>query len=193
MEGHIHPQVARSRAAVLAAVVDLIEREGGGAVTHQRVAEQAGVGRATVYRHWPNRLDLMLDALAQADLRFFAPGAGPFATWVRVELLRVARELNAPGLTSLAVTIVERSQWDEATRELRDRLLAATEANLAEAIERARAAGELGPDRLESSTLFAQLVGPLWARRTLQDIEIDDAFVDRVIDDVVGPHLVDAS
>jgi AcrR family transcriptional regulator len=58
------PRVARTRDAVVAAVRDLVQAAGIEAVTHQRVAEVAGVGRASVYRHWPDRTHLLLDALA---------------------------------------------------------------------------------------------------------------------------------
>ena len=36
------PRAARSREAILAAAFDLLAREGPGAITHQRVAQQAG-------------------------------------------------------------------------------------------------------------------------------------------------------
>src|SRR6266566_1989586 len=66
------PRAARSREAILAAAYDLLAREGPGAITHQRVAQQAGVGRATVYRHWAAPEDLLRDVLFSAELPFFA-------------------------------------------------------------------------------------------------------------------------
>ena len=53
MKTTVDPRQARSRKAMLDAARELLAREGPAAVTHQRVARQAGVGRATVYRHWP--------------------------------------------------------------------------------------------------------------------------------------------
>ena len=44
------PRTVRSREAILAAARHLLLHHGPAAVTHQRVAEQAGVGRATVSR-----------------------------------------------------------------------------------------------------------------------------------------------
>jgi AcrR family transcriptional regulator len=68
------PRAARSREAILAAAFDLLAREGPGAITHQRVAQQAGVGRATVYRHWAAPENLLRDVLYTAELPFFARG-----------------------------------------------------------------------------------------------------------------------
>src|SRR6266705_779576 len=69
------PRAARSREAILAAAYDLLAREGPGAITHQRVAQQAGVGRATIYRHWADPEDLLRDVLYTAKLPFFAAPA----------------------------------------------------------------------------------------------------------------------
>jgi AcrR family transcriptional regulator len=54
---HVDPRVVRTRLAVLEAATMLLRTEGPGAVTHARVAEAAGVGRATIYRHWPDQGD----------------------------------------------------------------------------------------------------------------------------------------
>jgi hypothetical protein len=49
-----------------------------------------GVGRATVYRHWPGPDQLLLDAMAQVDLPFFREPVSPVRPWLR-------RELSQPG------------------------------------------------------------------------------------------------
>src|SRR5258705_297062 len=69
------PRAARSREAILAAAYDLLAREGPGAITHQRVAQQAGVGSATVYRHLAAPEDLLRDVIFSAELPFFATDA----------------------------------------------------------------------------------------------------------------------
>ena len=75
------PRAVRSREAMLAAARRLLAEEGLDAVTHQRVAQEAGVGRATVYRHWPRTDQLLLDAMLDraADLAEKMVGEGPDA------------------------------------------------------------------------------------------------------------------
>lgn len=186
----LHPQVQRSRAAVLEAVVALIEEEGAAAVTHQRVAQRAGVGRATVYRHWPEAVDLLTDALALAlaSFPFLEPGPGRLVDRVRADLRHVADELNTPVVASMAATITERAHANPAVRAVRDRLVEGIRANLDTAVTAAVAAGELrsAPDL---DDLFAQLIGPLWVRCMLQGAPIDDALIDRVVADVLGPWV----
>src|SRR6266571_1904616 len=89
------PRAARSREAILAAAYDLLAREGPGAITHQRVAQQAGVGRATVYRHWAAPEDLLRDVLFSAELPFFATPALPLRSWLHAELRQLAERLAA--------------------------------------------------------------------------------------------------
>jgi AcrR family transcriptional regulator len=57
-------RVERTWRMVLAAARRrLLLEEGWDAVTHVRVAAASGVGRATVYRHWPSCTDLLHDVL----------------------------------------------------------------------------------------------------------------------------------
>src|ERR1700720_4295664 len=92
------PRAARRREAILAAAFDLLAREGPGAITHQRVAQQAGVGRATVYRHWAAPEDLLRDVLYTAELPFFATPALPLRSWLRAELRHRADGADPAGL-----------------------------------------------------------------------------------------------
>ncbi|GHK00071.1 hypothetical protein SY2F82_18680 [Streptomyces sp. Y2F8-2] len=62
-EDRTDPRLLRSREAMVAAATALLTEGGLEAVTHQTVATRAGVGRTTVYRHWPSLLDLRLAAL----------------------------------------------------------------------------------------------------------------------------------
>src|SRR5260221_3163014 len=103
------PRAARSREAILAAAYDLLAREGPGAITHQRVARQAGVGRATVYRHWAAPQDLLRDVLYTAELPFFATPALPLRPWLHAELRHLAAELALPAVASLAIALMEQT------------------------------------------------------------------------------------
>ncbi|MDT0409083.1 MULTISPECIES: TetR/AcrR family transcriptional regulator [Streptomyces] len=61
------PRSEAARLAVLHAVDDLLVDVGYGAMTMKGIAERAGVGRMTVYRWWPTKAHLLVEACA-ADL-----------------------------------------------------------------------------------------------------------------------------
>src|SRR5436189_295389 len=96
------PRAARSRETILAAAYNLLAREGPGAITHQRVAQQAGVGRATVYRHWAAPDDLLRDVLYTAELPFFATPAGTRPAAHRGHRRRHPRQQPGPAPTPAA-------------------------------------------------------------------------------------------
>ena len=66
------PRSARSHAATLAAAYALLIERGYAAMSIEAVAARAGVGKATIYRGWPSRAALALDA-------FFAATAAELA------------------------------------------------------------------------------------------------------------------
>lgn len=57
------PRVAKSKAAVLAATAELLAQHGLGGATVDAVSARSGVAKTTIYRHWPDRTTLLLDAV----------------------------------------------------------------------------------------------------------------------------------
>src|SRR3954462_5033445 len=59
------PRSERAAKAIIDATLDLLAEEGGVAgVSIEAVAARAGVGKTTIYRRWPNKEALIVDALA---------------------------------------------------------------------------------------------------------------------------------
>src|SRR5215469_377784 len=56
------PRIERSRQVILRAALDELGEVGYGAFTIESVAARAGVGKSTIYRHWPGKLALIADA-----------------------------------------------------------------------------------------------------------------------------------
>src|SRR5215469_12605883 len=159
------PRAARSRQAILAAAYDLLARDGPGAITHQRVAQQARVGRATVYRHWAAPEDLLADVLLSAELPFFAAPALPLRPCLHAELRQLADELALPAVASLAIALMAQTRPGGAGARPHRHITAIT--------ERLAAAFALAA---------AHLIGPLVYRTTLQAAAVPDRLLTEVID-----------
>src|SRR5438552_831474 len=56
------PRVERSRMVILRAAVEEMAEVGYGGVTIESIAARAGVGKSTIYRHWPDKLAVIADA-----------------------------------------------------------------------------------------------------------------------------------
>src|SRR5438105_3885308 len=60
------PRSEAAEKAILEAVIDLfIEGEPYGTLSVEQIAARAGVGKATLYRRWPNKEALVIDAVAR--------------------------------------------------------------------------------------------------------------------------------
>src|SRR5437667_11698445 len=85
------PRSEKARKAVIRATLKLLERVGFNELTIEAVAARAGVGKATDYRWWANKAELVVDAFASAvekELRF--PSAGPVLESIHQQMKRWA-------------------------------------------------------------------------------------------------------
>jgi AcrR family transcriptional regulator len=179
------PRAARSRYAIRAAARHLLETEGPAAVTHQRVALEAGVGRATVYRHWPGPDQLLQEVIGEVEFPFFRDPQTPVRDWMFEELRRLADELALPALAGVAITLMHRGRWDPSIADQRDQLLNVVNHRLAAAIDYAARAGELARQPPEPSLLGALLLGPLLYRTAMQALSIPDQLIERAIQSAI--------
>jgi TetR/AcrR family transcriptional regulator, regulator of autoinduction and epiphytic fitness len=69
----LDPRVERSRRVILQAVLDELGEAGYGALTIEAVAARAGVGKSTIYRHWPGKLELVEEALRTLKAPIIVP------------------------------------------------------------------------------------------------------------------------
>ncbi|MEX1280276.1 MAG: helix-turn-helix domain-containing protein, partial [Acidimicrobiia bacterium] len=58
------PRIERTRRVVLGAAVEVVAERGFSGATIDAIAQRSGVARSTIYRHWPDRGDLLLEAVS---------------------------------------------------------------------------------------------------------------------------------
>lgn len=185
----VDPRVERSRAASLDAAIALIVEEGWDAATQPRVAERAGVGRATVYRHWPDRMSLLHDAL-QRVLQAVPPAPAPSGD-VEADLVRAiglfGRQLSTHGLGQILATMADRAERDPAIAGVLTSMLASRVDPLAEVLRLGVANGQLEAG-LDVDACIAELLGPLIYRRLIARRPLTPTFTRRIVADVVAMH-----
>jgi AcrR family transcriptional regulator len=172
------------------AIAFLIPSEGIDSVTHQRVAEVSGVGRATLYRHWPTPADLLYDALAEAEQPLLRPRDEPLLPWLRSELRHAASEMGSATAIQFVSVLIARADHDAGAAELRRRIIDQNVMNLAVMVARARARGEIVGDP-DPHDLYSQLLGPLLMRVVIEGRPASDRFIDHVIDSVAAIRAPD--
>jgi AcrR family transcriptional regulator len=168
---NVDPRVARTRATVLGAAIDLLAERGYSGFSVEGVVERTGVAKTTLYRHWPTRDDLLAAAIAKLD------GAGLDGTGPLPDTGSVRQDLL--DLQALRVRAARTTQWErcmpalveaaahhpELARviaRLTGQILAQIGTLLARGVER----GELRQD-LDPQLAASALIGPIVFRRLL--------------------------
>jgi AcrR family transcriptional regulator len=184
-DSDLDPRVARTKELVLRVALELLLEEGRDAVTPTRVAEKASVGRATIYRHWPDPTRLLLEAVAQGPLDQDFAGTGDLPRDLRRYLASLRIALTRTPVSPIMTTLLERAEHDEELRRLKQRVdrhrINQLKGLLRAAIDR----GELPSDH-DLDYAVAQLTGPLFFRRYFDTAPITTAFVRRTLEDYLA-------
>ncbi len=94
------PRSEQARLAILRSTLKLLGENGFSDLTIEAVAAHAGVGKATVYRWWPNKAALIADAFASSTSRkLHFPDTGSVYTDMSRQMRQVVEDLSQPAWT----------------------------------------------------------------------------------------------
>ena len=182
----LDPRVERSRQVILEATLTELAERGYGPLTIEGVAARAGVGKATVYRHWPGKLALVEDAVRTLKPSHDPPaGSSP-----RAELAEMFRNLarwtaESPW-SSCIPAIIEAAERDPAVRESHHRFTSERRQRAADLVRQAIEAGEVRPD-VDPALAAEAMAGPIFYRRLMTPEPFDPDAVEGLLDLVLGP------
>jgi AcrR family transcriptional regulator len=196
IESRGRPRSEAARKAILAAAAELLLTRGLSVVSMDAVAERAGVSKATIYRWWPTKETLALDALYTewAD-------AGPQAVdtgSLRGDLLSLlrpwARLASGRPYGRVIAALLTKAQTDPAfSAEYRRRVVEPRRDEARAIFGRAIVRGEI-PTDTKTEVAIDLLYGPLYHRLLHGHAPLDDQFVDDVIDMALrGIHPADVA
>ena len=173
---------ARSHRAILAATNELLLESGYTALTIEGVAARARVGKATVYRWWPSKAALVIEAITQG-------GAAALATAdtgsLRDDLIYAVKHVIGvltDSTTKIIPAMTADLVRDPAIAEIfRDQLLRPRRSAVAAMIHRAVDRGELSPN-VDVALILDVCVGAVFYRIVVSGEPITDPFAARLID-----------
>ncbi|MFL5297632.1 MAG: TetR/AcrR family transcriptional regulator [Phenylobacterium sp.] len=157
-------RVQRSKEAVLQAAFELLTETGLSGVSVDEVARRSGVAKTTIYRHWPTRSALLLDACGRLTARPEAPDTGSLKGDLIALAELVARRLSTGRWSSVLPSVIDAAEREPALAELHARLHADMMGAFRTVIARAHDRGELGRETT-ASELIEAIVGALFYRR----------------------------
>ena len=173
----------RSKRKVLAATYELLTESGLSGVSVQEVSERSGVAKTTIYRHWPSRESLLLDACSQLSSRPRDPNSGTLKGDLDFLAVAVAVRLQQPWSTVLP-SIIDAAERDKGLAGLQTQIHSQMREAFVTVIERGQERGELSRSH-NPRELVASILGPLLYRRFFSREGLDDTFAKRIIETVL--------
>jgi AcrR family transcriptional regulator len=173
-------RVMRSRERVLATTFKLMTEGGIGGVSIDEVARRSGVAKTTIYRHWPSRSALLLDACSRLGSRPEVPDTGSLKGDLTALATRLAEQLRSANWPSILPSIIDAAERDSELAELHARLQAGFYAPYLSVVERAKERAEVAR-RQDGADVAAAVMGPLFYRRWFSREPINDRFVRAVV------------
>ncbi len=176
------PRSEQSRTAVVRATAELLHEIGLRAMTTEQIAARSGVSKATIYKWWPNKYGVALDAfLSELQAESHDPDTGcarrDFTIW-----LRGLCHFYAGPSGRIFAQLVGEAQFDaDVAAELRDGLIRSRRAVMETIWDRGVARGELRAD-VDRDVAIDLIIGPALYRLMASHDTLDDAAADAITD-----------
>lgn len=175
-------RVERSRAAVLAETYRQLSEGGIGGVSIDEISRQSGVSKTTIYRHWPSRSALLLDACANLGAPAPLPDTGDLRGDLLILLTELARQLGDSTWSKVYPSILDAAERDSDVADLQGKLHRSFMAPFEAVLDQARASADPSLPHRATADMVAGLIGPLFFRRWFSREPIDERFVTAVIE-----------
>ena len=177
------PRSEDARNAVLGAASDLLLEQGLAAVSMDAVAARAGVSKATIYRWWPTKETLALDALYHEWAAVPQPRDTGSLRGDLISLLRPWAKIagQRPYGRVIAALVTEAQTDPEFGRQYRTRFVEPRRDQARAIFRRAIERGEI-PAATKTEVALDLLYGPVYHRLLHGHAPLNDRFVRDVID-----------
>jgi AcrR family transcriptional regulator len=153
------PRSEEAHQAILDATIELLVEVGFSALTVEGVAGRAGVGKATIYRRWPSKLPLVVEAFGQLP-GFEDVDTGGVAEDLKQMLRGYLQVFNSTPLATVLPSLAGERAHNPELSELFDPVSKARRKPLIRALARGVERGELPPD-LDLELAADLVVGPI--------------------------------
>jgi AcrR family transcriptional regulator len=166
--------------ALLDITLELAGEVGINQMSMDDLARRAGVSKATIYRRWPSKEQLVLDALHHAMRPFDLIDTGSLRGDLDDYLRELARRMNAGRASDVLPDLIAASVRDANLRTSLDEYIRHRRQPLSTILGRGIQRGEL-PAGADVEVLIDTLIGPFIYRRLLSHDPLDNDFVERLL------------
>jgi AcrR family transcriptional regulator len=176
------PRSKEADRRILRAATDVLADRGLGGMSIEEVASRAGVGKATIYRRWPSKANLALDAFLAESREWLTPAdTGTLRGDLQVALqawVRAVTRMRVGGI--LAALLAETRQDPELAASWHDQVVEPSRAQYEVILNRAIDRGEIPADT-DQDVVLDLLFGSGGYRLLLGHQPLNDHFVHQVV------------
>ena len=174
----------RSKAVVLAETYRQLSQNGLANVSIDEISRASGVSKTTIYRHWPSRSALLIDACSRLGGNVAVPDTKTLKGDLRALLSGLAEQLRTASWSAVVPSILDAAERDVAVREMQTAWHKSVMSPFELVFERARGRGEIDSETCPNY-LIAMLAGALFYGRWFSREPLDTRFVDAIVDAAV--------
>ena len=172
------PRSEKSRKAILDATRRLLTHMPLSELSIEAIAKKAKVGKTTIYRWWPNKASVTMEAfLEQPGVQNIVPTTATAQDAIRKQLESLIRQLRGQNGRIIAGIIAESQSSNEVLDLLYEKFLKERVTPLYEKVEEGKANGEFRSD-IDVEIALDILVGPLFMRVLSGEHGIDNNFAE---------------
>jgi AcrR family transcriptional regulator len=174
----------KSRQAIIDAAVRLCVERGFAATTVEAIAAEAGVGKQTIYRWWPSKAAVLVEAMEAArDRTAMFPDTGDIRRDLSTQTGNVMR-LFSGNLGEIWRGLIGVAQSEPAAADGVRRILRVSIDECVARLAKARDAGQIRED-IDLELAVELIYGPLYHTWLLRTRAVDESYMDIVLDAVL--------
>ncbi len=183
------PRSERLHRAILDAALDLVTEVGFRSVSVETIAAKAGVGKTTVYRRWPNKAAVVMDAfMLQMGSTTLFPQEGPLGERIRLQMRTMARAFGGARGTLVKALLAEAQFDSELAQAFHDRWTVPRRQMALKVFEEAVDQGVLRSD-IDLDAVIDILYAPIYYRLQMGLEPLSDTYIDTIYGHVMdGLH-----
>jgi len=172
---------------IRAAILRLLADVGYGALTMDAVASEAGVGKATIYRRWRTKQDLVVDTISDLNRAgSVTPDTGSVESDLREMMHQMVAVITGPTGAATLSLLSTMPHQPALAAAFRSGPIAVWRTAFDGVWEKGVARGEVRPGL--SRSIVAETTSALMVQRWLLTGEpVDEAYADQVLETVVLP------
>ena len=180
------PRSEEARLSILQTTLRVLAETGFSNLTIEEVADRAEVGKATVYRWWPDKAALIADAFASSTVsKLHFPDTGSLDTDMSQQMRQLIKIFRSRRGRIVSAILAAGQSDKSLIAAFRERFLKPRRREAYATLDRGIVRGELRHD-IDRDLLLDSLYGPIYMRFLLQHDRLTPDFADDLCAMVLG-------